>query len=376
MPLSEHEQRLLEQIERALYAEDPKFASTVRGGRLRKPTRRRRLQGVAVFVVGLVLLVVGVAVPQLWLASSFPVSRVVGFLVMLGGAVARRDLGRVPPVRPAPQAKNAGAGQEPLHRPDGGAFPPPLRAGVAADLSDRRQTGSRSGRRRSVCCPRTRPGAASPIACPEPMDARLPGAQRARQQPPPQRDGLPVAMPARTVRDRRPAAPPAPGADRRTSWPRPPPTTVRRACWVLGSEPVLADQPAGRRRARCRCGWPGTPRSVGLGQHLLPARAGGGRAPGGHRGQPAAPVPAPAHGRGQRPPTARPTSASSAQRQPAEHAGRRLRRRPGRLPAAVRRQRCRHRRSCSEPSRTRARPGVSAPVRPGLRRGPAARTAG
>ena len=87
MPLSEHEQRLLEQIERALYAEDPKFASTVRGGRLRKPTRRRRLQGVVLFVVGLVMLVVGVAVPQLWLASSFPVLSVVGFLVMLGGAV-------------------------------------------------------------------------------------------------------------------------------------------------------------------------------------------------------------------------------------------------------------------------------------------------
>jgi len=87
VPLSEHEQRLLEQIERALYAEDPKFASTVRGGRLRKPTRRRRLQGVGLFVLGLVLLVVGVAVPALWLASSFPVLSVVGFLVMLGGAV-------------------------------------------------------------------------------------------------------------------------------------------------------------------------------------------------------------------------------------------------------------------------------------------------
>jgi Protein of unknown function (DUF3040) len=86
MPLSEHEQRLLEQIERALYAEDPKFASTVRGGRLRRPTRRRRLQGVAVFIVGLVLLVVGIATPQLWLAS-IPVLSVVGFLAMLGGAV-------------------------------------------------------------------------------------------------------------------------------------------------------------------------------------------------------------------------------------------------------------------------------------------------
>ena len=74
MPLSEHEQRLLDQIERALYAEDPKFVSTVRGGRLRKPTRRRRLQGVAVFALGLVLLVVGVAVRALWIADNFPCS--------------------------------------------------------------------------------------------------------------------------------------------------------------------------------------------------------------------------------------------------------------------------------------------------------------
>ena len=87
MPLSEHEQRLLDQIERALYAEDPKFVSTVRGGRLRKPTRRRRLQGVAVFALGLVLLVVGVAVRALWIADNFPVLSVIGFLVMLTGAV-------------------------------------------------------------------------------------------------------------------------------------------------------------------------------------------------------------------------------------------------------------------------------------------------
>jgi hypothetical protein len=87
MPLSEHEQRLLDQIERALYAEDPKFVSTVRGGRLRRPTRRRRLQGVAVFALGLVLLVVGVAVRALWIADNFPVLSVIGFLVMLAGAV-------------------------------------------------------------------------------------------------------------------------------------------------------------------------------------------------------------------------------------------------------------------------------------------------
>ena len=41
MPLSDHEQRMLDQIESALYAEDPKFASSVRGGGLRAPTARR-----------------------------------------------------------------------------------------------------------------------------------------------------------------------------------------------------------------------------------------------------------------------------------------------------------------------------------------------
>ena len=86
MPLSEHEQRLLDQIERALYAEDPKFASTVRGGRLRRPSRRRRLQGVVMFVAGIVALVLGVVFRATWLAG-LPVISVAGFLLMLLGAV-------------------------------------------------------------------------------------------------------------------------------------------------------------------------------------------------------------------------------------------------------------------------------------------------
>ena len=40
VPLSEHEQRLLEQIERALVDDDPKFASTVRTGDRRQKARR------------------------------------------------------------------------------------------------------------------------------------------------------------------------------------------------------------------------------------------------------------------------------------------------------------------------------------------------
>ena len=86
MPLSDHEQRMLDEIESALYAEDPKFASSVRGGALRAPTTRRRIQGTALFVVGLAMLVSGVAFPATML-GSFPILSVVGFLVMFGGVV-------------------------------------------------------------------------------------------------------------------------------------------------------------------------------------------------------------------------------------------------------------------------------------------------
>jgi len=93
MPLSEHEQRLLDQIERELYAEDPKFASTVRGARFRRPARRRRLQGIALFVVGVALLVLGVMVRALWVADV-PLMSVFGFVVMFAGAMLAMFSGR------------------------------------------------------------------------------------------------------------------------------------------------------------------------------------------------------------------------------------------------------------------------------------------
>ena len=86
MPLSDHEQRMLDQIESALYAEDPKFASSVRGGNLRAPSTRRRLQGAALFVIGLAMLVSGVAFPATQI-SGFPILSVIGFIVMFGGVV-------------------------------------------------------------------------------------------------------------------------------------------------------------------------------------------------------------------------------------------------------------------------------------------------
>jgi hypothetical protein len=86
MPLSDHEQRMLDQIESALYAEDPKFASSVRGGNLRAPSTRRRLQGAGLFVIGLAMLVAGVAF-KATMIGSFPIMSVIGFVVMFGGVV-------------------------------------------------------------------------------------------------------------------------------------------------------------------------------------------------------------------------------------------------------------------------------------------------
>jgi hypothetical protein len=78
VPLSEHEQRLFDQIERSL-AEDPKFASAVRASDPRFHARRRIVLAVFVIVLGLALVVYGTV------SSNTPLG-VAGFVVMLGSA--------------------------------------------------------------------------------------------------------------------------------------------------------------------------------------------------------------------------------------------------------------------------------------------------
>ncbi|MCX4633854.1 MULTISPECIES: DUF3040 domain-containing protein [Streptomyces] len=102
MPLSEHEQRMLEQMERALYAEDPKFATALEGSGLRTYTRRRVYQAVAGFLVGIALLMAGMVAQQIWIS-------VVGFLVMLGCAVLAVTGWRKAP-KPGEQQSAAGSG--------------------------------------------------------------------------------------------------------------------------------------------------------------------------------------------------------------------------------------------------------------------------
>jgi multisubunit Na+/H+ antiporter MnhB subunit len=78
VPLSEHEQRLFEQIERSL-AEDPKFASAVRSTDPRFHARRRIVVAVIAVLLGLAVLIFGVAL-------NSPLLGVAGFVVMLGAA--------------------------------------------------------------------------------------------------------------------------------------------------------------------------------------------------------------------------------------------------------------------------------------------------
>lgn len=80
VPLSDHEQRLLDQIERALYAEDPKFASAVRSTDPKIHYKRRIWKAAIGFVLGLSVVMAAV------ILNAMPVSVVVGavgFLLMV-----------------------------------------------------------------------------------------------------------------------------------------------------------------------------------------------------------------------------------------------------------------------------------------------------
>ena len=76
MPLSEHEQRLLDQIEQALYAEDPKFASAVRSARSRSRVRRSVILCVLGVLGGLGLVLVG-------LVTQLIVLSIIGFVLVV-----------------------------------------------------------------------------------------------------------------------------------------------------------------------------------------------------------------------------------------------------------------------------------------------------
>lgn len=90
MPLSEHEQRVLEQMEHAMEVEDPKFATAMRGSSPRARQRRRIFYGCIGGLTGLGLVLGGVA------QSVVPLA-VAGFLLMIAaGALAMAPARRTP----------------------------------------------------------------------------------------------------------------------------------------------------------------------------------------------------------------------------------------------------------------------------------------
>jgi hypothetical protein len=78
MPLNEREQRILEEIERQFYEEDPKLAEHVAKTTLGSMSKRRQRVAAAGFVLGLV------AMLGLFTWNTF--AALAGFLVMVGSA--------------------------------------------------------------------------------------------------------------------------------------------------------------------------------------------------------------------------------------------------------------------------------------------------
>src|SRR3954451_12286299 len=104
---------MLEQMERGLCAEDPKFASALEGGGLRTFARRRVYLAIACFLIGIGLLMGGMVAKQTWVS-------VVGFLVMLACAVLAvtgwRKASRPAEHPPAPTGRRFGRRGHP-HQP-------------------------------------------------------------------------------------------------------------------------------------------------------------------------------------------------------------------------------------------------------------------
>ena len=97
MPLSEQEQRLLEEMERSLYHNDADFVAGA-SGRHGRPTYSRIVLGVLVGVVGVGTLIAGVGV-------RFPIVGVIGFILMFAGVL----IALTPPRSSSPSTSDASA---------------------------------------------------------------------------------------------------------------------------------------------------------------------------------------------------------------------------------------------------------------------------
>jgi hypothetical protein len=90
VPLSEHEQRILEEIERNLYQEDPKFAQQVRRRAPRMSEGSKAKFGVLLFIVGFGFLIGFFVSGGEVLLGVLSFGAMVGGIVLIAGSV--RDI--------------------------------------------------------------------------------------------------------------------------------------------------------------------------------------------------------------------------------------------------------------------------------------------
>jgi Protein of unknown function (DUF3040) len=108
VPLSEHEQRQLEQIEQALYREDPKFGRLVRSSDPRVHYKRKLVQALIGILIGAGALAAGVVTHRVYLDAA---GAAVMLLSLIWAVVSwRRHLARVRPVSVKPSQPQAAAG--------------------------------------------------------------------------------------------------------------------------------------------------------------------------------------------------------------------------------------------------------------------------
>jgi len=113
VPLSEHEQRQLEQIEQALYRQDPKFGRLVRSSDPRVHYKRKLAQAIIGVLVGAGILAAGVVTRHLYLEAA---GAAVVLLSLVWALVSwRRHAARVRPVHD--RARVPGQGRSARGRP-------------------------------------------------------------------------------------------------------------------------------------------------------------------------------------------------------------------------------------------------------------------
>ena len=125
MPLSEQEQRLLEEMERNLYKNDADFVATVGGVGRGRPNYRSIVLGILLAVAGVGGLIAGVALQLL-------IVGVLGFALMFAGVL----IAITPSKKSGPAPMPSEASASPRARSTGGSFMDRLN-----ERWDRRQDG-------------------------------------------------------------------------------------------------------------------------------------------------------------------------------------------------------------------------------------------